>query len=160
MSKWLQKLLEKEPLNRTDKTDRFDPKMNMSVLSVPFEGPFGKNLGNMSETRTDKTDRFDMDANMSVLSGPSYDSSKKISFYPFEGDSLIHNFEERIAIAEYDGSQTSLQAQCIAYQDAFIATLNALRYEDTGGGYKGDWFDQRIKAAKEWLWNQGLQQPK
>jgi len=127
----------------TDKPDKFDLKPNMSVLSVPPEDPFDRNLGNMSETRTDKTDKSDL----SVLSGSIYDS--------FTEHSILETFEERIAIAEYDGHQNSDQAQRIAYQDAFITVLNALPYEDKEGA---DWFEKRIKVAKEWLLGQGIRQ--
>jgi len=70
--------------------------------------------------------------------------------------SLSEEQEERIAIAEHDGQQTPTQAQRIAYQDAFIAVLNTLPYEDH---YKNNWLDQRIKAVKEWLTAQNLEQP-
>jgi hypothetical protein len=142
---------------RPDKTDRFDPEMNMSVLSVPSGRPFGKNLGNMPGIRTDRTDRFDPEMNMSVFSVPSYDLPKRRSFNSFDGDSLLDDFEERLAIAEYDGQQTPTQAQRIAYQDAFIAVLNTLPYKDTEDSYEEDWLDQRIKAARDWLSAQGLQ---
>ncbi|HUX80291.1 MAG TPA: hypothetical protein VMW10_11210 [Alphaproteobacteria bacterium] len=69
---------------------------------------------------------------------------------------LSEAYDERRAIAEYDGRQTPTQAQRIAYQDAFIAVLNALPYEEN---LEGDWFIERIKAAQEWLVSQGLQQP-
>lgn len=62
--------------------------------------------------------------------------------------SLSEDYEERLAIAEYDGHQTSVQAQRIAYQDAFITVLNALPFKDTE---REDWFEERIKAAREWL---------
>lgn len=70
---------------------------------------------------------------------------------------LPEEYEERIAIAQYDGQQSSLQAQRIAYQDAFIAVLNALPYKDME---REDWLEERIGAAKEWLLNQGLEQQK
>jgi len=79
---------------------------------------------------------------------------------PFGESSLLDDFEERIAIAEYDGHQNSTQAQRIAYQDAFITVLNTLPYKDTEGRDEEDWLEQRIKAAKEWLVSQGLQQPR
>jgi len=47
----------------------------------------------------------------------------------FHQSSLSDDYEERIAIAEYDGHQTSIQAQRIAYQDAFITTLNAYPFD-------------------------------
>jgi hypothetical protein len=51
-------------------------------------------------------------------------------------DALSYEFEERLAIAEYDGQQTPLQAQRIAYLDAFISVLVALpqeSYENSHG---------------------------
>jgi hypothetical protein len=48
MSKWLKKFVEKEPQNRPDKPDRFEPKMNMSVLSVLSQGLFDQNLETIS----------------------------------------------------------------------------------------------------------------
>jgi hypothetical protein len=36
------------------------------------------------------------------------------------------DFEERLAIAEYEGEQMPLHAHCIAYLDAFISILTAL----------------------------------
>lgn len=89
---------------------------------------------------------------MSVLSVPSGDL--------FDKESLLYDFEERLAIAEYDGHQTPLQAERIAYQDAFTSVLTALPqavYENSPGE---DWLDARIKAAKEWLQAQNLFQPK
>ena len=71
--------------------------------------------------------------------------------------SLQDEYEERLAIAEYDGHQNPTQAQRIAYQDAFIAVLNTLPYEET---HEGDWVDQRIKAAKDWLVSQGIEVPR
>lgn len=41
--------------------------------------------------------------------------------------SLSEEYEERLAIAEYDGHQTHMQAQRVAYLDAFIAVLHRLR---------------------------------
>ena len=52
--------------------------------------------------------------------------------------SLSDEHEERIAIAEYDGCQDTLQAQRIAYQDAFIAVLNTLAPGDTERVMKKD----------------------
>ena len=69
-----------------------------------------------------------------------------------ETDNVLYDFEERLAIAEYDGHQTTTQAERIAYLDAFLAVLATLPYEDT----EGDWLGQRIKAAQEWLLDQGI----
>jgi hypothetical protein len=102
----------------------------------------------MPEVRPDKPDRFTMETNMSVLSGSPEGLLDK--------SSLLDDFEERLAIAEYDGQQNSTQAQRIAYQDSFIAVLNTLPYEEN---YRKDWLKERIKAAQVWLIAQGLQQP-
>ncbi len=141
-----------KPEVRTDKTDRFNSNANVSVLSVPSEGHLDKNLENMLESCTDSTDRFNPNANMSVLSVPSQG--------PLDKTSLLNDFEERLAIAEYDGFQSSFQAQRIAYQDAFINVLNTLPYEEEEGYYDEDWLMRRIKTAQGWLVAQGLRQPK
>ncbi len=81
-------------------TDRLDPKTNVSVVSVPAQGPFDK-------------------------------------------DSLQYDFEERLAIAEYDGGLTPAQAQRIAYLDAFISILSTLTEDDLHQG----WLAQKIQTA-------------
>lgn len=75
-----------------------------------------------------------------------------------EADNLLYIFEERIAIAQYDGQQTPLQAERIAYLDAFVSVLANLPQEDPA--YKENWLEDRIRAAKEWLQDQNLFQPK
>ena len=146
------KNLRNMPEIQTDKTDRLDSNTNVSVLSVPSGGHFGKNLENMSETPTDRTDRFGPNVNVSVLSVPPQGVLDKIS--------LVDDFEERLAISEYDGQQEPLQAQRIAYQDAFIAVLNTLPYEEVEGYYDEDWLTHRIKTVQNWLVAQGVHQPK
>lgn len=79
--------------------------------------------------------------------------------FRLDRDSLLYGFEERIAIAEYDGCQNEIQAERIAYQDAFIAVLNTLPHEKEEGHYDEDWLMRRIKAAQSWLAAQRLQQP-
>lgn len=69
--------------------------------------------------------------------------------------SVPEEFEERLAIAEYDGHQTATQAERIAYLDAFVSVLVTLPHEDG----EGDWLSQRITAAKEWLLDQNIPQP-
>jgi len=101
---------------------------------------------------TDKTDKPRSGGHLSVLSVPSEGS--------FDKSSLWDDFEERFAIAEYDGQQTHTQAHRIAYQDAFIAVLNAFPYDEVEGYYDEDWLTRRAKAARDWLVAQGLQQPK
>lgn len=152
MAKWLTKFLENKSQRctaNTDITDRFASNANMSVLSVPSGRPFCKNPENISKMSTDSTDitnRFSSNANMSVLSGLS--------------GPLHESFEERLAISEYDGQQTHLQAQRIAYLDASIAVLASLPYEEKEGHYDEDWLTRRIKATQHYLAAQGLQQPK
>jgi len=93
---------------------------------------------------------------MSDLLVPSYGIEQKPSFDPVNSDELLDSFEERLAIAEYDGHQSPQQAQRIAYLDAFIAVLVTLPYEDM----EGDWLSSRITAAEHWLLDQGIMQPK
>ena len=75
-------------------------------------------------------------------------------------DALSYEFEERLASAEYDGQQTPVQAQRIAYLDAFMAVLSALPDEEEEGYYDEDWLTRRIKTTQHWLVTEGLQQPK
>lgn len=65
------------------------------------------------------------------------------------------DYEERLAIAEYDGQQSPTQAERIAYLDAFLAVLANLPYEDVSE----DWLAHRIKTAQVWLLDQGMGQP-
>ena len=58
-------------------------------------------------------------------------------------DALSYEFEERLAIAEYDGQQTPQQAQHIAYLDAFISILSTLAEDDP----HQDWLAQKIQIA-------------
>jgi hypothetical protein len=144
MSRWLTKFLEKKS---EIQPDRFIPNANMSVMSGPSGELLEQNLGKLSELQPDKPDKFNSKTNMSVLSVMS-------------GPSLRENFEERLAISEYDGQQTQLQAQRIAYLDAFMAVLSALPYEEEDGYYDEDWLTRRVKATQHWLETEGLQQPK
>ena len=102
---------------------------------------------------TDNTDRSEKRGDMSVLSVPSQSLSAKIAPYSFD------DFEERIAIAEYDGRQNTVQAQRIAYQDAIVTILNANPPNDELKPDQ-DWFMERIKAAKDFLTTQGITQPR
>lgn len=74
--------------------------------------------------------------------------------------SVLEEYEERLAIAEYDGHQTPFQVERIAYQDAFISVLVTLPQEAYENSPGDNWLDARIKAAKEWLQAQNLFQPK
>ena len=80
-----------------------------------------------------------------------------ISLHP---TSVWEDYEERLAIAEYDGQQTPAQAERIAYQDAFISSLTTLPQEFYENSTGEDWLDSRIMAAKDWLQDQNLFQPK
>lgn len=82
---------------------------------------------------------------------------KSLSLCP---SSVLEDYEERLAIAEYDGHQTPLQAERIAYQDAFISVLNTLPQEDPYLPHEDNWLDNRIRSAKEWLHSQNFSQPK
>lgn len=93
---------------------------------------------------------------MSVLSVPPYSILDKNSFLHLEAPTLLSEYEERLAIAEYDGRQSPMKAERIAYVDAFLAVLATLPYEDP----TEDWLHQRIKAAQKWLLDQGIKQPK
>lgn len=125
MTKWLTKFLENRSEKCTDNTDRFNSKTNMSVLSVQPEGAFHKNLKNEPKKRTDITDRFNSETNMLELS-------------------LHDNFDERISIAEYDGHQTPIHAERIAYLDTFLTLL----FELTTSDPHKEWLIQKIQAAR------------
>ena len=77
----------------------------------------------------------------------------------FDPSSLTDDYEERLAICEYNGHQTSSQAKRIAYLDSFMSVLGTLPY-DAAGRFEKDWLEQRIKSAQDWLVAQGLEQPK
>ncbi len=74
--------------------------------------------------------------------------------------SVLEDYEERLAIAEYDGHQTPFQVERIAYQDAFISVLTTLPQEGPCLTYGENWLDDRIRTAKDWLQAQNLFQPK
>ncbi len=56
---------------------------------------------------------------------------------------LSYAFEERVAIAEYDGQQTPLQAERIAYLDAFLSIL----FDGTELDSQRKWLIQRVQTA-------------
>jgi hypothetical protein len=189
MSKRLNLFLENEIVNRSDKSDRFDLRVSLSGLSGGFQELLDeKKMENNHNKGGDKSARFRFETNMSLLSlrprglldekvvntPEPYVSDKPDRFDPkmnmsglsvppegsFSKSSLLDDFEERIAIAEYDGHQNSTRAQRIAYQDAFVEVLSTLPYEEVQGYYDEDWLTRRVKAAQSWLVAQGLQQPK
>jgi hypothetical protein len=147
-----------------DKSARFKLRANMSpneggllsVLSVPTQGVLDQNLENMSKPKPYKPDKTDPEKHLSGLSGSLYGLFGKIPFTFSNGSDLLDEYEERIAIAEYDGHQSTTQAQRIAYLDAFVSVLATLPYENV----EGDWLSHRIRAAQEWLLDQGIMQPK
>ena len=151
MSKWLNLFLENEIVNRSDKSDRFDLGESLSGLSGRPQGLLDeKKVENNPRKGGDKSDRFRFEANMSPL------SLRTQGLFPLNRDSLLYEFEERIAIAEYDGCQNEVQAECIAYQDAFISVLNAVPYDQERDLDIRRWLDQRITAAQEWLSREGV----
>jgi len=105
--------------------------------------------------RNNERNKNETNAEKIVSQNLSRETKNSSSQKPFliQLSSLSEEYEERIAIAEYDGYQSSIQAQRIAYQNAFISVLNALPYED---GEEGDWFEERINVAKEWLLKQNV----
>ena len=57
-----------------------------------------------------------------------------------EGDIFLYDFEERLAIAEYDDQKSPLQAERIAYLGAFISILFTLTEDNP----HKDWLTQQI----------------
>ncbi|MBS0271179.1 MAG: hypothetical protein JSR85_00855 [Proteobacteria bacterium] len=71
---------------------------------------------------------------MSVLSVPHVRTLDQDYYYPYA---------ERIAIAEHDGNQTSLQAARIAYLDTFLSILFDISEFDP----QRNWLAQKIQTA-------------
>ena len=69
-----------------------------------------------------------------------------------ETECLVYDFEERLAIAEYDGGQISVDAHGIAYLDAFLTILFELSARDP----QKDLLAQKIQIAIADLEAQGL----
>jgi hypothetical protein len=72
--------------------------------------------------------------------------------------SIKDDFEERIAIAEYDGKQDAILAYRIAYEGAIMAILNANPPNDLVRP-NVDWLQDRIKSAEDYLIAQGIARP-
>lgn len=72
-----------------------------------------------------------------------FSSSSSNIFHKDNWDFLRDECEERIAIAEYDGNQTPLRAERIAYLDAFISILCTLTEDDS----HQDWLAEKIQSA-------------
>ncbi|EKE10156.1 MAG: hypothetical protein ACD_16C00075G0002 [uncultured bacterium] len=73
------------------------------------------------------------------------DPLKSPSQSHFYSSSLTEDYRERLAIAEYDGKQSSREAEWIAYLDAFISLLSSLAENDP----HQDWLLQKIQTALE-----------
>jgi len=147
----------------TDSTDRFNYQTNMSVLSVHSEGALDNNLRNVSKINTNNTDRFNSETNMSVLSvhseGALDNNLRNVSKINTDntdrfnsktnmlGASLQDSFEERLAIAEYDGHQTPLQSERMAYLEAFLTLL----FDLTASDPHREWLVQKVQAARATL---------
>lgn len=133
------------PETGTDKTDKPIHEGPLSVLSVRLPGLLDENLVNMPEP--DISDKLAPNLNLSDLSSNPQDVLER--FYYSYGE---QDFEERLAIAEYDGGKTSLHAHPIAYLDAFISTLTAL----PATASQRDWLDMRIQTALTWIESQNF----
>ncbi len=156
----------------SDKLDKLGLNLNLSGLSGPPWGLLGEKVENNPRKRGDKSARFKFEPNLSPLSLRSQelfpetekngattvlteltrDHQSAVSvppegLFPLDRDSLLYDFEERLAIAEYDGDQTPLHANRIAYLDAFISVLTAL----PALASERDWLDQRIQTSFAWL---------
>ena len=98
---------------------------------------------NKSETKAEK----------SLLRPVSSSTVNNVIKEPFltRESSLWKDYEERLAIAEYDGHQSPSQSQRIAYQDAFIAVLLALPEQPSSSKISlNEWLNRRIHSAKAW----------
>jgi hypothetical protein len=60
-----------------------------------------------------------------------------------ETDNFLYEFNERVAIAEYDGEASPVQANSIAYLDAFLSILFDISELDP----QKDWLAQRVQTA-------------
>lgn len=166
MSKWLNLFLENEIVNRSDKSDRFDLRVNLSGLSGGHQECLDeKKVENNLRKGSDKSDRFKLEPNMSPLSlrprGLLDQNLRKLSeiqpdkpdrfnlkvnmsvMSGLSGPSLRENFDERLAIAEMDGNQNLIQAHRISYLDAFISILSTLAEDDP----RQDWLTQKIQTT-------------
>jgi len=127
----------------SDKPDRLGPNFILSGLSGGTRGLFPETEKNGATNELTELTR----GHQSGLSVPPQ------GLFPLDRDSLLYDFEERLAIAEYDGDQTALHAHHIAYLDAFISVLTSLPATDL----QRDWLDQRIQTSLAWIEAQGFQ---
>jgi hypothetical protein len=107
----------------TDKTDKPHDGGHLSVLSVPSGGTSDGKLESISKICTDKPDKPDKPPEEEHLSNFWGLTQSHLDKYACGGSPILEDFVERLAIAQYDGRQNDLQAQCIAYRDAFMAAL-------------------------------------
>lgn len=135
MGKWLNKFMGNTPKVTSDKSDNNTPQLDLSLLSLPYQSTFDENLGNIDRTSSDKSDNNDLKPDLSLLSPPSQGV--------FDKNSLLYNFQERVAIAEVDGNKNPLQAHRIAYLDTFLTLL----FEITALDSQRDWLVQRVQSA-------------
>lgn len=144
-----------------DKPDRLDPSLNLSGLSGRPWGLLEENLripeiGTDISDITHKPDISDKTNSRNYLSSFSTECFANRTFVSPKDTGLLDEYEERLAIAEYDGLQSPIQAQRIAYLDAFVSVLVTLPYDSN----KEDWLPQRLNAAQNWLLDQRIKQPK
>jgi len=164
-NKWLLRLQEKQEAC-TDKADT----VIVSAMAVPTLSISEENGMIIEENNgyagTDRTDIVTVPG-MSVpvqgelehnnrlnLSNESFNHTNVSSTL----SSLADDYKERLAIAEYDGRQDTLQAHRIAYEDALIAILNA-NPPDNVAKPDTDWFMDRVKVMEGWLSSQGIVRP-
>lgn len=131
MTKWLNQFLAQESSFQQSP----EHLSALSVMSVPIFRHPDQKTENESKNRTDKTDNTD----------------KLVSI------SLIADYEERLAIAEYDGQQSVHQSHRIAYVDAFSTVFATLPYEDESTDTKSDWLEKRLQMTQDWLRKQGVE---
>lgn len=82
------------------------------------------------------------------------------TFLALPSSHIIDANEERVAISHYDGEQSMTQAKRIAYLDDFVDVLRTLPHQEDQGTHEEDWLKKRIRAAQQWLKENGIQQPK
>ncbi len=156
---WSLKALARKVLERNKQWNNPGTEASKSVPFLPQCSTAG-GTKEIAAARTDKTDRFETEPNMSVLSVPSQRYFTDSTLPPLTREDIVESFEERLAIAEYDGYQTPSQSQRIAYLDAFMAVLATLPQEISLEGDLGrNWLDYKISAARQWLTRQGLEEP-
>ena len=180
MNQWINQFLENEIVNRTDKPTNARPLSVLSVRTPGLLEENLEKVENNPETGTDKTDKPLDGGPLSVLSVlsvrplrlldekmvnmPESDISDRLdpnlnlscrlqnNLEKFSSPYVEQDFEEQLAIAEYDGGQTSLHAQRIAYLDAFISVLTTL----PATASQRDWLDMRIQTALDWIESQNF----